>query len=168
MKLGEIARVARGVVTGNRKLFVITREEAKNRGIERFCSPVLGGTMMTIPKDGKAVVRDSPDRHVIIIATQRDVEEFAPLREYLAGVKPRVATPRTAPIASTYTGVIRFVANPDGLVITNSLYTVKPRQPMTPKEIVALVERLNAASARIPKSRYSMRYTPRSLEQIEI
>jgi hypothetical protein len=167
MKLGEIARVARGIVTGNRKLYIMTREEAKERDVEQFVKPVLGGST-AFPKTGKPVVRDSPDRHVLLVTSARDVNEFPALRAYLGDVAPKVASVRIAPIAATYVGVPRFVANPDGLVITNSLYTVTPRKKMTAKEIVALVEQLNAAMSKLPRALFGGRYTPRTLEAIEI
>lgn len=167
MKLGELARVARGVVTGNRSLFIMSRAQARERGIEAFAKPILGGSR-EFPKEGKAVVHDAADREVVIIATRRDVEQDANLRAYLGEVPPKLASVRPAPIAASYVGTPRFVANPDALVITNSLYTLTPRKDMSPKEILALVERLNAAMARRPKTRFADRFTPRELEQIEI
>jgi hypothetical protein len=166
MKLGEIARVARGVVTGNSALYIMTREEAKERGLEAFVRPVLGGAA-AFPKDGTAVVRDAPGRKVLLVANMRDLEEFAALRAYLGGATPRVASVRVAPIAATYVGAPRFVANPDGLVVTNSLFTVTPRHHVAPQDIQALVERLNSAAARIAPIP-GARYTPRELEAIEV
>lgn len=167
MKLGEIARVARGVVTGNSKLYIMTRSEATQRQLDRFVKPVIGGAA-AFPKDGKPIVRDVPDRKVLLIASVREVAEFPALRAYLGDNSPRLATVRIAPIAATYVGVPRFVTNPDGLVITNSLYTVTPRQTMTTKEVLALVERLNAAMEKLPKQRFAERYSPRTLEALEI
>ena len=167
MKLGEIARVSRGVATGNRALFVMTREQAKGRGIEAFVKPLLGGAT-GFPKEGRPVARDHPDREVIIVASRRDVEDNKALKAYLGDVQPRFASVRPAPIAVTYVGVPRFIANPDGLVITNSLFAVNPRQQMSPKEVLALVERLNAATGKWPKPRFAERYSPRQLEGAEV
>lgn len=167
MKLGEIARVARGVVTGNRALYIMTRERAIERGLERFVKPALGGST-AFPKDGKPIVRDGPARQVLLVASARDVAAFSALRKYLGDVSPKVATARIAPIAAAYVGVPRFVANPDGMVITNSLFTVTPRQEMNAKEILALVERLNAAMLRLPTPMFAARYTPRTLEALEL
>lgn len=167
MKLGEIVRVARGVVTGNSKLFIMTRSEASERKLDRFVRPVLGGSS-AFPKDGKPIVHDSPERKVVLIAGAHEISEFPALRSYLGDNAPRLATVRIAPIAVTYVGAPRFVANPDGLVITNALYTVTPRQSMSPKEILTLVERLNAGMKKLPQQRFAERYTPRSLEAIEI
>lgn len=167
MKLGELAHVDRGISTGNRKLFVMTRADAKARGLERFVRPVLNSAR-EFPREGRAVVHDGPARDVVLLASSRDVEEHSALREYLGNVVPRVAIARSAPIVATYTGVPRFVENPDGLVITNSLYRVTPRQPMSAQEIRELVERLNAAMSRRPPARFAERWTPRQLESIEV
>lgn len=165
MTLGDVARVARGVATGNRSLFIMTREEAKQRGLERFARPILG-SVRDFPRDGPYVVRDRADREVVIVASRRDVEEHASLRDYLDGVVPRLATVRPAPIAASYVGIPRFVANPDGLIITNALYTVTPRQNMGAQEVLALVERLNRAMSHRARGHSSDRFTPRQLEAI--
>jgi hypothetical protein len=167
VRLGEIARVTRGVVPGNRPLLVMSRAEAAARGIEGFVRPILGGAR-DLPKNGMPVVRDHEAREVVIVATRRDVESHPKLREYLCDSAPRIASVRPAPIAATYVGKPRFVANPDGLVVTNALYTVTPRRNMTPREILALVQRLNAAALRIGESVKTQRYTPRSLESMEL
>lgn len=167
MKLGDIARVDRGISTGNHKLFIMSRQDAAERGLDRFVRPVLNSAR-EIPKSGRAIVRDHPNREVVLLASARDVEDHAVLRNYLGDVAPRISMPRSAPIAVTYTGVPRFVENPDGLVITNSLYRVTPRHPMKQEEIAALVERLNTAMARRPTSGFAERWSPRQLESLEI
>jgi CBS domain-containing protein len=169
MKLGEIARVARGVVTGNRALFVMSRDAAKERNLEQFARPMLG-SVRELPRSGTPVVHDIPEREVVIIASAHDVETNASLKAYLGDVAPRVATAKGPPIVATYVGIPRFVANPDGLVVTNSFYTVTPRQPMSAKEVASLVERLNAAAIKAaPKGKqYAERHTPRQMETLEI
>lgn len=166
MTLGEIARVTRGVVTGNKALFIMSRTEAAERGLGAFVRPLMGG-VASFPKDGKPVVRDSPDRKVILIASSHDLLSHEALRAYLGDVKPRLTNIRPAPIAVTYVGIPRFVANPDGLVVTNSLYTLTPRSNLSFKEVLALVERLNTATSTWKKPRYAHRYTPRELESID-
>ena len=109
-----------------------------------------------------------PDRKVLLVATARDVDDFPALRAYLGAISPKVASVRIAPIAASYVGVPHFVANPDGLVITNSLYTVTPRQNLSEKAIAVLVDRLNAAIAKQPRATVAVRYTPWSLEALEI
>lgn len=167
MKLGEVAHVDRGISTGNRKVFVMTRAEAHARGLEQFVRPVLNSAR-DFPKTGRAVVHDGPGREVVLLASARDVEQHPALKKYLGDVVPRVAIARSAPIAATYTGVPRFVENPDDLVVTNSLYRVTPRQPMSKGEVQTLVERLNAAMAKRPSSRFAERWTPRQMEALEI
>lgn len=167
MKLGEIAHVDRGISTGNRKLFVMARSEAQARSLEQFVRPVLNSSR-DFPKSGRAVVRDNPGREVVLLASVHDVEKHTALRDYLGNTVPRIATARTAPIVATYTGSPRFAENPDGLVVTNSLYRVTPRQPMSTLEIQELVKRLNAAMSRRPASLTGERWTPRQMEDLEI
>lgn len=167
MRLGEIARVARGVVTGDAAHFIVSRAEAKRLGIESFTRPVLRSARETA-KDRPAVVYDAPDREVIIIAAKRDIDQNPKLKEYLGEMRPRVANVRPSPIAVTYVGVPRFVANPDGLIVTNALFTVTPRKNMTSEDIVALVQRLNDAVSRFDSSGKGKRRSPREIEDIEI
>jgi hypothetical protein len=167
MKLGQLVRVARGVVTGNAALFVITRAQAKEHGIEAFVKPILAGKR-EFPTSDPAVIRNSSDRMVMVIASQRDLEQNPELRAYLRDVRPKLATARPAPIAVNYVGRPRFIANPDGLLITNALYTATPLQNLTSAEILKLVERLNRAMEALPKTRFVTRFSPREMEQIEI
>ena len=167
MKLGEMVRVARGVATGNRSLFIMTRAEAKERGIEGFVKPILGSAR-GLPQDEVPVVHDDPSREVILVASRRDVEQHQKLRAYLGEAIPRIASVHPAPIAVTYVGTPRFIANPDGLVVTNALFTAAPRQNMTPKEVLALVKRLNAAMSNLPKPHYTERRSPRAIEALEL
>lgn len=167
MKLGHLVRIARGVVTGNASLFIITRSQAKEHGIEAFVKPILAGKR-EFPPSGTPIVRNSADRMVMLIASQRDVERNIKLEAYLGDVKPKLATARPAPIAVNYVGRPRFIANPDGLLITNALYTATPLQNMSSAEVLKLVERLNRAMESLPTTRFVTRFSPRAMEQIEI
>jgi hypothetical protein len=167
MKLGDVIRIARGVVTGNAALFIMTRAEAQRRDIEAFVKPILAGKR-EFPETGPSIVRDSPGRKVVLVASKRDVEQNANLAVYLAGVEPRLSAVRPAPMAVTYVGQPRFVANPDGLLITNALYTATPRQNMTPKEILDLVEHLNRAMTSQARPGFARRFSPRELEAVTI
>jgi len=165
MKLGEVARVSRGLVTGNSKLFVMSREKARRRGLDRFVRPVIAGA-----REIRATteVRDSSDRLVVLLATPRDVETYPALRDYLGDTIPRIGTSGTAPIVATYVGVPHFAANPDGLVVLNSLYRVNPRTTLSPGEIGDLVAKLNVAAAKWPTSRLTSRRSPAEFEALEL
>lgn len=167
MTVGELVRVARGVSTGNKALYTMTRAEAKERGLEAFVKPLLGGAR-ELPEEGKAVVHDHADRMVVLMASRRDVDQHPALAAYLGNAEPKFSQVQPAPIAATYVGIPRFVANPDGLIITNSLYTATPRKNLNAKEIAALVERLNNAAAKLPKPRFAARYSPRALEALSV
>lgn len=167
MKLGEIARIARGVTTGNREIFIMSRTRARDLGIEAFVKSVLTG-VRSIAKDGPQMARDNDRREVVLLASRRDVESHERLRAYLGEHRPRLANVRIAPIAATYTGIPRFISNPDGLVVTNALYTVTPRQDLTDNEVLMLVERLNRAMAGRKDGDFGRRMTPRQFDAIDI
>lgn len=168
MKLGQLVRIARGVVTGNSALFVMTRAQAKERGIEAFVKPILAGKR-EFPTSGPAVVHNNKDRSVMLVASKRDVEQHPKLQAYLGEVTPKLATVRPSPIAVNYVGHPHFVANPDGLLITNALFTATPLQNMGPEDVLKLVDRLNhAMAARAKGSKFAERFTPRGLEQLEV
>ncbi|MGH7660295.1 MAG: hypothetical protein ACRENA_05165 [Vulcanimicrobiaceae bacterium] len=167
MKLGDIANVGRGISTGNRALFIMTRRQARDHELENFVRPVLN-SVRDFPKSGRAVVHDHPDRQVVLIVSARDCEQYTAVRTYLRDVVPRVSIVRTSPIAASYTGIPRFVENPDGLVITNSLYRVTPRHSMSTEQIRDLVARLNAAMGRRSPAQRAERWTPRQMESLEI
>jgi hypothetical protein len=165
MKLGDIARVSRGIATGDSSVYIMTREQAKDRGLERFVRPVITSAR-EVPRTGDPVIRDNAGRHVVLIASRHDVDEYAVLSEYLGDRIPRIATVHPSPIAATYVGVPHFVANPDGLIVTNSLYCVRPRQSLSEAEVIELVGRLNTVAANLPRMA-GIRYSPRALEAMD-
>jgi hypothetical protein len=167
MKLGEIARVARGVVTGNRNVFIMTRARSHELGIEAFVKSILGGAR-DFPTGDSQEARDDESRNVVLLASRRDVEQHPKLKAYLGELEPKLASVRIAPIAATYVGIPRFVHNPDGLVITNALYTVTPRQNLSEKETLQLVHRLNSAMQKRKKTRFAERLNPRQFDLIEL
>lgn len=166
MRLGDLARVSRGIATGSRKLYVMTRAEAKERNLERFVRPALVSAR-ELPRWGDPVIRDTSTLNVVLLASKRDIEEYPTLSEYLGDSIPRIASVHASPVISTYTGVPYFVANPDGLIVTNALYCVRPRQSLGDSEIFDLVLRLNDAAAKLPRTT-GARYSPRALEKLNL
>jgi hypothetical protein len=145
----------------------MSRARARELEIESFVKPVMGGAR-DLPATAPFVVHDNPTREVILLASRRDVEQHAKLRMYLGAREPKLASVKLAPIAATYVGTPRFVYNPDGLVITNALYTVTPRQTLSAKETLQLVDRLNQAMEKRKKTRFADRLTPRQFDAIEL
>ena len=143
----------------------MTRAQAGERGLEAFVRPVIASAR-DLPRADAPIVRDSQNKLVVLIASKRDVEAHQHLREYLGSRVPRIAAVNPPPIATTYVGVPYFVANPDGLVVTNSLYCVRPRQILSNSEVLSLVARLNSAAAKLTK-KPGLRYSPRSLEGLD-
>jgi hypothetical protein len=62
--LGSVARVHRGVVTGANDLFVLTREQARRHGIERWCRPAITSAREIFESGG--VLRDGPQRRLLL------------------------------------------------------------------------------------------------------
>jgi hypothetical protein len=166
MKLGDIARVSRGIATGDRHRYIMTRAQALERGLHRFVRPVIVSAR-ELPRKGDPIINDGPERFVVLVASKRDVEDYVALGKYLEGQSPRIASVHPPPIVVTYTGLPYFVANPDGLAVTNSLYCVRPRQALSRTDVLSLVVRLNAAAATLSEAP-AARYSPRELEALDV
>lgn len=167
MKLGDIARVSRGIVTGDRKTFVMTRDEARARGVENFVHPIIDGAR-DMPSAEHAVIVNTTSRLVVLLATPNDVATTPALKEYLREKLPKVSSFKPSPIVATYVGPPRFAENPENLVVLNSLYCVRPKRQLSAKELAELVRRLNAASARLPANRFASRRSPSDFNALEI
>lgn len=63
-RLGDHFKVSRGTVTGNRSFFVMSRQRAKDLGLETFALPVIVSSREFAKT---TVLRDSPDREVVIV-----------------------------------------------------------------------------------------------------
>jgi hypothetical protein len=167
MKLGEIAHISRGIVTGDRKVFVMTRDEAATRGIEAFVYPIIDGAR-EIPDAEQPSLSDNPSRLVVLLATRTDVEATPALKAYLDEKRPKVASFKPSPIVVTYVGTPRFAGNLENLVVLNSLYCVRPKKQLTAKQIMELVRNLNAVCARLTVSRFAQRRSPSDFNALEI
>ncbi len=167
MKLGEIAHVSRGIVTGDRKVFVMTRDDAKERGIEAFVHPIVDGAR-EIPNSAHPVISSNSSRLVVLLATPNDVATIPALKAYLGDRTPKVSSFKPSPIVVTYVGAPRFAENPENLVVLNSLYCVRPKKQLTPKELTELVQRLNTMSARLPVDRLASRRSPSDFDAFDI
>ena len=170
LRLGEIARVSRGLSTGNALLYIMTREKAKTHKLLSFVRPIITSAR-EFPITGPAIVQDNPKVKVILLTNTNEINANPALQNYLGTAPPcRLSSSSTdaAPILATYVGIPRFVANPDSLLVNNSLYKVKPFKEMDPEEIRLLVDSLNLAVANLPKQRYAERWTPTQVESLVI
>lgn len=170
VRLGEIARVHRGEVSGGNDFFVLTREQAAKLCILEWCKPAITEGIEIL--DGGGVVRDEASRRVIL-APPRDVDRKAhpALDRYLKRGERRqpgedvalahryIASRRrpwwflgrlpAPPIVASYMArrPPAFALNPDRLVLLNIAHGLWPVEQMPDERLTELVAVLNAAAA---------------------
>lgn len=163
--LSQVARVHRGSVTGANEFFLLTRGRAAELRIEPWCRPAI--TRGTEIRDAHGVLRDSPDRRVVLdVSDGTDREAHSALDRYLrsgeSGTsaiseryitsrrKPwwRLGLPEPPPIVASYMTrrAPAFALNPDGLAVINIAHGIYPIKPMPPARLAALVDHLNRAA----------------------
>lgn len=160
--LGSLARVHRGIATGANDFFVMTPEQARERGLTLWVRPVLTKAVEVLESDG--VARVQPDTS-LLLCPPADIDlaapEQAPLREYLGWGERReihlrylcahrrpwwyLGPLKPPPIVATYMArrPPAFALNPDGMLILNVLHGIYPVRPMTQEQLAALVCKLN-------------------------
>jgi predicted RNA methylase len=161
--VGTLFRVSRGQVTGANGFFVMTRAAARDRGIERFCVPLVTSADEVFA--AKGVLRDNPDR-LVGLELPKDLKlgRFPRLAAYIASGEKQhihkgyvtshrspwwsVIFPRP-PIVATYMArqAPFFATNPDGLGLLNVVHGLHPRQTMTANMIARVVQTLNVERA---------------------
>ena len=133
--IGDFFRVSRGQVTGANAFFVMLRSEARERGIERFCVPLVTSADEIFASGG--ILRDTPNR-LVGLELPRDLNpaRYPKLAAYLAAGRRAkvhagyVASHRTPwwsvqfpkpPIVATYMArqAPCFAYNPDRLGLLN-------------------------------------------------
>ncbi|MGH2498487.1 MAG: Eco57I restriction-modification methylase domain-containing protein [Candidatus Limnocylindria bacterium] len=161
VRLGELLRVSRGVATGQNDFFVMSRAQARARGLEPYVVPVLTGAKQVLQAHGVMYATEVDE--VLLIApkgTDLQQSEHAALRAYLnEGERAKVherylcshRTPwwhlsfKPAPIVATYMArqPPKFARNPDGLAILNVFHGLHPRVALTDAQLDALARSLN-------------------------
>lgn len=165
LTLRSIARVHRGQATGANSFFVLSREKARNNGIEAYCRPVISRAEQILSSGG--VLRDNPLLSVLLdVPPDMRLENHPALAEYLRhgqyshdgdiSVDKRwipshrrswfsVAAPNP-PIVATYMArqAPFFALNPDGLALINVGHGIYPTIDMTDEDLAILVAALNA------------------------
>lgn len=168
--LGTIARVSRGLVTGGNGFFVMTRQQARDRGVAEWCRPAI--------TDGKEILNSrgvirAADISKVLLALPRDFarSEHPAVDAYLASgeLAPAGQVPLSqryicahrrpwwylghqepAPIVASYMArqPPAFALNPDGLLVVNIAHCIYPKEPMDKAEVERLAADLNAARGR--------------------
>jgi hypothetical protein len=161
--IGALFRVSRGQVTGANDYFVMSRSEARRRGVERYCVPLITSAREIF--EAKGVVRNSRERNVgLEIAPEFNLSRHRRLAAYIrageaAGVhrgyvarhrRPwyAVTFPRP-PIIATYMArqAPVFARNPDGLGLLNIAHGLHPRRDLDPDALDHVVGVLNSTRA---------------------
>lgn len=159
--LGTLFRVSRGQVTGANNFFVMTRHQAQERGIERFCVPVVSSADEVFAAGG--VLRNNPDRRVgLEVPKDVRLSRFPRLAAYVRAAEeakiheryvPAHRTPWYAlsfpkpPIVATYMArqAPLFAMNPDRLGLLNIAHGLHPRTALPEAVLDAVVAKLNAS-----------------------
>jgi len=160
IRLGDIARVHRGVVTGSNKFFVMPRAEAHSLGLAKYVKPVIHSAREVLESEGSIV--DTTERWVLLDPPPLDLSDpvNSALRRYVEGGEKGVAggyicshrrpwwkvgAKPPPPIVATYMArqPPMFALNRDGLAILNVLHGIYPLSPMPPARLADLVSYLN-------------------------
>ncbi|HYN50791.1 MAG TPA: class I SAM-dependent methyltransferase [Thermoleophilaceae bacterium] len=166
IRLGDLARVHRGQVTGANVFFSMTRREAQELGLEQWCGSAITSAEEILDSGG--VVRDGPERRVVLLPP-KDVDRAAhPAldRHLRRGERRRKGRPavregyvarhrnpwwflgpmRPPPIVASYMArrAPVFALNPDRLVLLNVAHGVWPKEDLSDQELAELVRHLNA------------------------
>jgi len=170
IRLGDIARVHRGQVTGANGFFVMARERAKDLGLLEWCRPVITAAEEVL--DASGVIRDTAKLKVLLCPPKeldrrahpaldryfrqgehrRQGETVALMERYV----PRHRTPwwhlgkiPAPPIVASYMArrAPAFALNPDRLALLNIGHGLWPKEKLSERELEELVSHLNALSA---------------------
>jgi adenine-specific DNA-methyltransferase len=159
-RIGAAFRVSRGQVTGANGYFVMSRAQARERGIEAFCAPVVASAEEVFQSGG--VLRETSDRMVALeIPKGTNLAEHKKLAAYVnageaAGVHRRYVTSRRRPwyaltlprppIVATYMArqPPAFATNPDRLGVLNIAHGLYPRGRLNDESLDCVVRGLNA------------------------
>ena len=161
--VGTIFRVSRGQVTGANSFFVMTRRESRERGLERFCVPIVSAAVEVFGAGG--VLRDRPERLVgLEVPKHINPARFPRLAAYIssgeaANVHKGYVTSHRSPwwsltfpkppIVATYMArqAPLFAANPDRLGLLNVAHGLYPRSPIDAAILDRIVGILNTNRA---------------------
>jgi adenine-specific DNA-methyltransferase len=185
VQLGSIARVHRGIATGANSFFVMTPDEARERGIEQWTTPCLTRALQVIHADGE--IQAGTGTHVLLDLPDELPDDEA-LATYLAygeslGVHKRyicshrsqwwrIGETKIPNIVATYMARRPpcFALNTPGFKTTNNIHGIHLR-PDAGIGAGELVHALNAAASSARGRTYYGGLTkiePREMEAIGI
>lgn len=170
VSLGSIARVSRGLVTGGNGFFVMTAQQAIDRGIADWCRPAITDgkeilnsvglvraaitrkVVLTLPRNFVRSEHPAVDVYLARGETARPGEVPLSQRYICAHRKPwwYLGHQEPAPIVASYMArqPPRFALNPDGLLVVNIAHCIYPKEAMDKRGVESLVADLNASRDR--------------------
>ena len=157
--IGTTFRVSRGQVTGANHFFVMSAREAKERGIEQFCVPVIVGAEEIISSGG-ALHQTQYRKVALEVPKDVDLHQYPALARYIReGERGGVARGYIAsrrrpwyaltyprpPIVATYMArqAPIFARNPDELGVLNIAHGLYPRTALDGESLDRIVALLN-------------------------
>lgn len=186
IRLGEIARVHRGIVTGANKFWVRRPEEVGDLGVPvvSHAKEILGlggsiddpsalSALIALPEDLSSLSKEQKARAIRIIEEGKklgiDKSYTAKSRKHWWSIPLRGA----APILMTYMGrkSPTFVSNPKECRNLNVIHGIYPKTKMSQSAISALVDYLNANANYEEGRTYSgglMKFEPKEAESLII
>jgi len=156
--LGSIARVHRGVATGDNGFFVLPREQGRRLGLEPWLVPCVHRARILQECGGRLSAAHCSHG---LLRLPDELPDSLELRSYLAhgescGVPTRYLCAHRRswwrlggkpppPVVVTYMArrPPSFAVNPDGCALVNIAHGIYPREPMEPGRLEALVDWLN-------------------------
>lgn len=188
IELGSCFRVSRGTATGCNGFFVMTEQEARERGIFSFTVPVIARAS-DVPSLGEAVDPEKLCKR-LLQCEPGDPDKNIDLANYLVegangGINDGyVVSRRTpwwsiathpAPIVATYMGRgrPRFALNPSGCPSLNTVHGLYPRHPMSNRQLEAIVGYLNSNACNVEGVGRTyqgglIKFEPREMERIAL
>jgi hypothetical protein len=192
VRLGDLARVHRGVATGANRFFVMRPEEARQLGLAAFARPVVSAAQQIIDSAGSM----APADYDVLVLLPRDVDGLPEPRRQAArrfiergereGIPQRylcrhrapwwwLGEPRPAPIIASYMArrPPAFALNPQGLLILNIAHGIHPRQDLPRPRLEALAASLNQSACHFAGNgrRYQgglEKFEPREMEDLRL
>ena len=185
VRLGSVARVHRGIATGANSFFLMTPEQARERGLDGWTVPCLTRALQVIHSGGE--ITPEMATHVLLdlpaeLPDDAAVAEYVAYGEslgihdrYICSHRPkwwRIGETRIPDIVATYMArrPPHFALNTPGLKTTNNIHGIHLRADVG-CDAGELVEALNAAASSARGRTYYGGLTkiePREMERIPV
>lgn len=180
VRLGDLFRVSRGVVTGDNAYFVVRDDDELATSMGARAVPVVARAT-DVPKTGRIEARTLRKR-LLQLDGQEDADYLRLGHE--RGVDQRYVcshrnpwyqvTFKPAPVLATYMrrGRPRFALNPDACANLNTVHGLHPKRELSANQLVRIVKYLNTGKLYGDQGRQYqgglVKYEPHDMEDIEI